>query len=336
MRIGLNPHKDQLNGESAYIHQVIIPVFIPNHEGYFKDSFKILKRCLESIFATVHNRTFITIVNNGSDAVVAKYLDALLAEDKIHELIHTQNIGKLNAILKGLAGNNIELVTIADSDVLFLSDWQIETNRVFSAIPKAGVVGIVPQYRTFMSHSDNIVFDNLFNKQLKLFPVKNPEALKLFYKSVGWDDNTNPNHLKLTLGFEAKNGFRVYVGSGHFVATYKKQIFDEMVSYIGFKMGGDSETYLDMIPLKKGYWRLTTYDNHAYHMGNVYEDWMGDISFNTNKNAIFETGFPTFSNCSRFQYYLKNRLFRKVFKSKKFKMLFYYLRGMPKEMIRKY
>jgi hypothetical protein len=40
-------------------------------------------------------------------------------------------------------------------------------------------------------------------------------------------------------------------------------------------MGGDSEGYLDKLPLKKDYWRFTTQDNYAYHMGNVYEDlWM--------------------------------------------------------------
>ena len=43
MRIGLNPHKDKLQEESDYIHQVIIPVYIPNMDGYFKDVFEILK-----------------------------------------------------------------------------------------------------------------------------------------------------------------------------------------------------------------------------------------------------------------------------------------------------
>ena len=119
MRIGFNPYKDQVLFKSDYLHQIIIPVFIPNQEGYFKDSFAILKLCLDSLLATVHGKTFITVVNNGSDIIVVNYLDSLLKEKKIQELIHTQNIGKLNAILKGMAGNNIELITIADSDVMF-------------------------------------------------------------------------------------------------------------------------------------------------------------------------------------------------------------------------
>ena len=97
MRVGYNPYKDQIL-EETYHHQVVIPVYIPNQEGYFKDSFAILKLCLESLWTTVHEKTFITIVNNGSEKIVADYLDLLLKENKIQELIHTENIGKLNAI----------------------------------------------------------------------------------------------------------------------------------------------------------------------------------------------------------------------------------------------
>lgn len=336
MRVGYNPHKDQVHQEEFYIHQVIIPVFIPHDQDYYRDAFKILQRCIESMLATSHERTFFTIVNNGSHAPVAEYLDLLLAQNKIHELIHTHNIGKLNAIFKGLCGNNIELVTIADSDVLFLSGWQLETNRVFAHFPRAGVVGIVPQYRIFLSYCNNAIFDTFFSSQLKWLPVKNPEALKLFYKSLGWDDNANPDYLKLSLGFELTNGFKAYLGSGHFVATYKKQMFDEIVTYLPFKMGGDSETYLDTIPLKKDYWRMTTYDNYAYHMGNVYESWMDEISFSRDAAELFQKQFPVFQNRNKWMYFIKNHFFKKFMKSKKFRMLFYSYKGLPKGMVAKY
>jgi hypothetical protein len=52
MRQGHNPHKDLIIEESFYNHQVVLPVYIPNQEGYFKDSFKILKLCIESVFKT--------------------------------------------------------------------------------------------------------------------------------------------------------------------------------------------------------------------------------------------------------------------------------------------
>ncbi len=335
MRIGLNPHKDQLQESPVYRHQVIVPVFIPNHEGYFKDSFRIFRLCISSLLATVHDKTFITIVNNGSDALIIDYLDELLQEKKIHELIHTVNIGKLNAIFKGLVGNNIELVTIADSDVLFLSNWQKETNKVYAAIPKAGVVGIVPQYYTHRTRCENIIWNRLFDKNLKFLPVKNPKALENFYRSVGWDSFV-PIYHKVALGYEAPNGLQVYVGAGHFVATYKKDMFEEIVTYIGYKMGGLSEDFLDNAPLVKDYWRLTTYDNFAYHMGNTYEDWMNEVVYLNDETYQFSSNFPTYKPISKMEYFLKNKVIKRVFKSRKVKMLFYRFKKLPKEMIAKY
>lgn len=335
MRIGFNPNKDNQLEKSEYSHQIIIPVFIPNQEGYFIDSLRILKLCLESLFATIHSKTFITVVNNGSDSIVADYLDSLFQVQKIHEVIHTVNIGKVNAILKGLSGNNIELVTIADSDVLFLSNWQQATDEVFKTIPKAGVVGIVPQYRTFMKQCENILWTKWYDKNLKFLPIKNPEALERFYKSVGWHDWIS-DFQNIALGYEAAGGLKVYLGSGHFVATYKKDIFENIETYSNYKMGGLSEDYLDQSPLKKDYWRLNTYDNFAYHMGNVYENWMGDITHANDDTYQFSSNFPTFKTINKVEYQFKNRFLKKIFKSRKVKMLFYRFKKLPKELISKY
>lgn len=336
MRIGSNPHKDEVLSKSQYLHQIIVPVFIPHQEEYFKDSLAILKLCLESIFATTHDKTFITIVNNGSDIVVVNYLDLLLKENKIHELIHTQNIGKLNAILKGLAGNNIELVTISDSDVLFLKDWQKETVSVFKSVPKAGVVGIVPQFKMYESNCGNILFDTILSSKLQFVPVKNTEGLIRFYDSIGWKRDYNENYLKYNLGLKINSNQNVLLGSGHFVATYKKDIFEEIVSYIEFKMGGTSEAYLDKAPLKKDYWRVTTHDNYAYHMGNTLENWMIVLQNLEKEEEQVSYGFEKKKPISPFLYWIKNRLFIKFISIKVLVKLFLKWKKLPKEMISKY
>ena len=71
MRIGYNPLRNELHKPSDFKHQVIIPVYLPNAEGYFKDGLRILDYCLQSLFKTAHSKTFITIINNGSTAEVA-------------------------------------------------------------------------------------------------------------------------------------------------------------------------------------------------------------------------------------------------------------------------
>ena len=335
MRIGLNPHKDKLQKESDYLHQIIIPVYIPNQEGYFKESFKIFKLCVTSLLNTIHDKTFVTIVNNGSAKEIKEYLDELHDEKKIHEVIHTQNIGKLNAILKGLSGNTIELVTISDADVLFLSNWQSETIKVFKTIPNAGVVGIVPQFKMYETNCGTLLFDNFFNKNLKFIPIKNKNALVRFYDSIGWDRNYNHDYLKFGLGLQV-NDLKVFVGSGHFVATYKKDMFQEIKTFIGYKLGGDSETYLDVAPLKNGYWRVTTYDNYASHLGNAWENWMDEISFDQQQNDYVDYNFKVNKKSNSIAYFIKNRLFIKFISIKWMVKLFFKWKGLPKQMIQNY
>ncbi|ESU25960.1 hypothetical protein FLJC2902T_29710 [Flavobacterium limnosediminis JC2902] len=338
MRVGTNPNKENPVVHSDYLHQVIIPVYIPNQEGYFEGAFSVFKLCLESLFKTIHDKTFITIVNNGCCDEVRMFIDGLFLEKKIQEAIHTENIGKLNAIYKGLVGNNIELVTISDADVLFLPNWQSESIKVFRKIPKAGVVGIVPQFSLFKSNSENILRANFFSSRLKFLPVKSPNALIRFYDSIGWKRDYNPDYLKNILGLEYKDGFKVIIGSGHFVATYKKSIFTEIQTYNRHKMGSKGLNYLDTLPLLKDYWRLTTYENNAYHMGNVSEQWMYDLVGQMKPKMLDDYCF-NFTESSVFQpkwVLLRNKIFRKLVMNKSVLPLLYAKWQLPKKSIKNY
>lgn len=338
MRVGFHPHKDKFQEDSEYIHQIIIPVYIPNQEGYFKDSFTIFKICIESLLSTIHDKTFVSIVNNGSAAFIKDYLDILYNDGKIHELIHTENIGKLNAILKGLAGNSIKLVTISDSDVLFLPNWQSATYTIYNNFPKAGVVGIVPQFRMYGYYCSNIIFDTFFSNRLKFTKVKDVIGLEKFYQSIGWKDDYNKDYLKMNLTIE-NNSLEAIVGSGHFVATYKKELFDEIITHNGYKMGADSESYLDKAPLKKGLWRLTTNKSYAFHLGNVYENWMIE-EFSNNKLESIKVNYLAPQDKAKkvifLVYYIKNQLFAKLFSKRKFKRFYYKIKGLPIQMVQNY
>ena len=84
MRKGHNPNKDKIVCEGGFLHQILIPVYIPNQDDYFSDSFKIFKKCLQSIFQTIDiEYTYISVVNNGSCVDVENYLLALKNENKI-------------------------------------------------------------------------------------------------------------------------------------------------------------------------------------------------------------------------------------------------------------
>lgn len=276
MRKGVNPYKINKKVDLSYTHQVVVPVCLPNEKSYFKDGIKILEICLESLFRTTHNKTFITIVNNGSSDKVVKYLNKLFLENKINELIHTDEIGKINSLVKAVKGHDFLLRTIADSDVLFLNGWQSETIKVFNNFKKVGVVGIIPQFKLFKSLSQVLIFDNLFSNRLKFTKVKDIEAMKKFYKSLEWNDDYQRHLLERILTVESKSSYRAIVGSGHVVATYRKDVVEHFPSnFCNNKLGGkDIYKYFDKPVVNIGGWRLTTEKNYAYHMGNSFSNWM--------------------------------------------------------------
>ncbi len=276
MRIGFNPNKDKIQSVSGYFHQVIIPVYIPHQEGYFKDSFAILKLCLSSLFKTCHDKTYITIVNNGSCQEIESYLNKLYHNKVIHEIINTTAIGKLNAILKGIVGHSFRLITISDADVLFMNNWQTETYKVYNFFPKAGIVGTTPNSKLLKEYTGPTLLDNLFSKNVKFTTVKNPSAMQKFAKSINNISAFKSVNFEKNLTVSTLNNFKAVVGSGHFVATYKSDIFDILHhTKTNFSLGGTSENlFLDKPAENLGYWRLSTEDNYTFHMGNSLEDWM--------------------------------------------------------------
>lgn len=279
MRIGHNPNKDKNLDVSFYEHQVIVPVHIPNFEGYFKDSLTILKYCLESLFKTSHERTFFTIVNNGSCKEVLDYLNDLFEKKSVHEIIHTESIGKMNAILKGLVGHDFPLTTITDADVIFLQNWQKATYAVFNGFPKAGVVTTTPNSKLLKYHTEPLFFSNLFSRSLSFSDVQNPNALIKFSHSIGNTSLFKKIHLEKYLTITSKCGVKAVVGAGHFVATYRGDLFDNLTSTsTEFSLGGKSEEeFLDRPLIKKALWRLSTLENYTLHMGNTLEPWMGNV-----------------------------------------------------------
>lgn len=275
MRIGLNPNKNRNIEIGNYFHQVVIPVYIPNQEGYFKDSLKLLRYCLESLFKTSHTKTYFTLVNNGCCKEVENFITELHISNKIHEVIHTNNIGKLNAVLKGIAGQNFPLITITDADVLFVNNWQKATYDVFSSFPKAGVVCPSPSSRVVKQYTYNVILSNFWSKKLKFTDVVNKKAMESFAQSINNPEFYNQYHLEKYLTLSSKNT-KAVIGAGHFVATYKSVIFSRSLQrFTEYSLGGESEeVLLDQPVVNEGYWRLSTEDNFAYHMGNVEESWM--------------------------------------------------------------
>lgn len=337
MRVGFNPHKDKIQSASDYFHQVIIPVYIPNQEGYFKDSFEILKLCLDSLFKTIHNKTYVTVVNNGSCIEVVDYLNDLYKANIIQEIIHVTNIGYINAMLKGITGQNFSLITTSDADVLFLDGWQNATYSIFENFPKAGAVCPTPSSRSFKRYTSNIYWDNLFFNKIQFNNVANPLALKAFGFSVGDSNFYNSIQLKKYLILPSTS-CKAVLGAGHFVVTYRASIFNALESrHTDYILGGNSDDIFDLPVVKKGFWRLSTADNFAYHMGNVLEDWMVD-GVSKLKQNVEECNFELkpIQSSSKLSYFVKSRLFAKLILNKKIMRYFLIWKGLSTEEAKNY
>lgn len=337
MRVGFNPHKDKTQTSSDYFHQVIIPVYIPNQEGYFKDCFEILKLCLDSLFKTIHDKTYVTIVNNGSCDLVVDYLNGLYKVNKIQEITHVTNIGYINAMLKGITGQKFSLITTSDADVLFLDGWQNATYSIFEDFPKAGAVCPTPSSRSFKRFTSNIFWDNLFSNKIQFKDVVNPLALKAFGNSVGDANFYNSIQLKKYLTLSTIN-CKAVLGAGHYIVTYRASIFNNVESrYTDFILGGNSDDLFDLPVVKKGFWRLSTADNYTYHMGNVVEDWMlVEVSKLTQNDEKCTFELKPIQSSSRLAYFVKSKLFDKFILNKKIMKYYLICKGLSKEEAKNY
>lgn len=275
MRQGLNLSKEQLIKDSKIKHRVIIPLYIPHQNNYYADALAVFKMCLTSIKKTSYYELHISVISDGCCLEVNKELQDLFNQGNINELIlEHENIGKLNAILKALRTVNEPYVTITDADILFLNSWDAEVFKVFNTFKKAAVVSPIPLFRKQLSYTSNIWVDYLFSKQLKFRPVKNPDALERFAKSIGWD--SLERRFKDVIMTLKQDDVTAVISAAHCVATYKTSYLKHLPKEnTKFKLGGDSEgKYLDQPPYQLDGYRLSTYDNYAYHVGNTIDPWL--------------------------------------------------------------
>ena len=313
MRQGENISRDQLVETGNYNHRVIMPLYVPNEKDYYKDSFSVFEMCLKSVNKTANSKIAVSVVSNGTCQTVNKRLLKFYEQGLINELIiEKDEIGKLNCILKVLRTSNERFLTVTDADVLFLNDWEDEVMKIFEAFPKASAVSPMPVFRTQNHYTSNIIFDYFFSKKIKFSEVKNPEALTKFAKSIGWewlDDKWKDVIMTID---DSDNKLKAVVGCNHCTVTYKREIFKSIPSYNSkYKLGGDSEgVYLDQPSMYYDGYRLATYDNYAYHLGNKLEDWMREtfegLKESNKKEFTFET--PVLKK-SRFKHILKKHFF---------------------------
>lgn len=339
MRAGNNVSKEQLININASEHRIIIPLYIPHENGYYKESYSIFKLCLESLIKTANSFIKISVISNGSCDEVNEKLVKLYKKNIINELIIERDaIGKLNSILKALRTCEEPYITVSDADVLFDNNWEKEVIKIFENFPKAAAVSPIPVFRTQNHYTSNILFDYFFSKKLRFTKLKNPEALTLFAKSIGWS-RLDEKWKDVIMTITSKNNIKAVVGCNHCVVTYKRAVFDVIPKENSkYKLGGDSEgEYLDKPPLYFDGYRLATENNYAFHMGNTTEVWMHDV-FNKLKKEDKKVALFVYKPIKKrlFKNFIKNKIFKKVISSPRFRKPFYLKKGLSKDQLKNF
>ena len=281
MRIGSNPNNHKNLDFKNTGHRIIIPVYIPNNKGYFKESFEVFKICIESLLATINADTAISIISNGSSIEVNHFIKELLDNGKIDRAIfNTENTGKVNAIMAETRASFEEFITYSDSDVFFDKGWLKQTFTMFNNIPKAGFVSMNPIINGFNSSKSTLLANMLtllFEKK-KVSDVCDYKDLEHFHQSIGQIESYTERIFNAeTFCVGGTNNY--IIGAGHFCCTIRKTPTLKFVPKTRFfgAFKGAENLFLDIPFDKTGLWRLSSPKAFVWHTGNTVEEkWIQD------------------------------------------------------------
>lgn len=319
MRVGDNPVKLKKLNHKQYQHRIIVPVYIPNENGYYEHSFKVLRLSLTSLYQTVHKQTAITVIANECCAPIVDYLIEENRKGRIETLVvHLQNKGKVDSLVSIMKGCLEPLITITDCDVLFKAGWQRAVEEIYTTIPKVGMVSPIPLPEGYNSFTAWSWFLGITSGKIIQDTNQDEESIRLFKLSIGTGSTLTPTEQR-PLYLNYKNQIAC-LGSGHFCATYNRNV----VSFIpaessGVNIVNAEKDFLDAPVEKGGFLRLSTAKGYVYHMGNVPESWMEDI-ITANKNYNEQSVQITLTNGFKLPFRL-NTVIIKLFSSPRLKKI---------------
>jgi hypothetical protein len=326
MRVGMNPQKQSKKIQLKCQHRLIIVVFIPSLDGYYKNILDVFKLSLNSAITTTNLNCAITVVNNASCNEVGVYLDSVLGNNSIDTVIHhKENIGKIDALIGAARASREPIITVSDVDILFKQGWQIEIEKIFEVIKNVASVSPIP-CRNFINYETSSTFNQIFFKRVKFKYQSIPEnhiTQNMFLESFHWELEKDKN---VKWPVIESNGVRAIVGSGHQILSMRRELFFTTVPQDPslVLVGNNSEfLYCDQPINMSGGMRLATYNNFAYHMGNTAEKWMYEIQDENIKNIGFNKTKISIVQLQEFKpkkivsytwYKFKKRALNKLFK----------------------
>jgi glycosyltransferase involved in cell wall biosynthesis len=148
MRKGQNPAKFVKDVAKPERITAAMLTYIPFLSGFYEETLDVLKVSLDSMRKDAGLPFDLLVFDNGSCSQARDYLIREKEAGRIQYLILSEkNVGKGGAWNVILAGAPGEIITYADSDVLFSPDWLARSVEVLETYPNIGMVTARP-FRT--------------------------------------------------------------------------------------------------------------------------------------------------------------------------------------------
>ena len=274
MRIGSNPAKDDKTLIKSYgRHRVIVPVYIPHQNDYFKDALQITLFSLESLYLTARGRVSVTVVSNGCDGEVVAELLRLQSAGYIEQLIiDDQNRGKVNAVLSVARGAHEPFITIADADFLYLPGWVESSEQILADFPECGFVAVGGKPKPKCRHTSSAIVGAWLRRELRFKTVMSLEYLQRYTDEGQSETVLNANRVGQMV---VQRGEKIAcIGGNHRIFTVRREAIDDMRRDAISEFYGAENDWIDTPLDVAGWWRLSPTTLMARHMGNTLDTWI--------------------------------------------------------------
>ena len=276
MRDGVNPEKFRNELLPVFMHRIVVPVYIPNLEDtYYRNQYEVFEKFLKHLIASVNpSITAITLIDNYSCSEISSLIDR--NRSSLDKLIRfNENKGKVFPVLQEARSAAEAFITITDADVLFYEGWEQAVFKVFASCPKAGVVAPLPSPALAFYENTAVFSDQYLTCGIAYKKLMSDVEAELYLAGMGNDSLLNRENRKYSWKerqYVLKNA-NALIGCGHFVATYRSELFEAKKNQplIKFKNGLERE-FIDSLSDEKGYYRLSTVETYAYHMANNLDE----------------------------------------------------------------
>jgi glycosyltransferase involved in cell wall biosynthesis len=277
MRKGQNPAKFVMQAARPERITATVLSYIPFLSGYYAEALDVLQACLQSLRRDAGLPFDLLLFDNGSCTEVRGYLLDEHEAGRIQYLVLSEkNVGKGGAWNIMLAAAPGEIVSYADSDVLFSPHWLKRSVELLETFPNVGMVTARP-FRTPPEFYESTLDWARANASLEEGQFIPWERFLEFNLSLGQTEAENRKVYAETRDWRITyRGTAAIAGGSHWQFTAFKSTLTRFLPFDMDKPMGQVRQ-LDSRVNQAGLLRLMTTDPLAMNMSNTMGGLRGDL-----------------------------------------------------------